>query len=233
MSKLRNTPGAPQRRRNTAFAASALVAGAVAAGLLAACSSDAHSPTAPETAKAPAALIATLPAAPWNSTDASRQYPWSTFASMLATWRTQASDTQSGTRFPDAMQCVSFSNVGSASKSLTASAYPQSMSLGRTTVTFPAGSVPSNVTVTLNASYTSQGIKLDFQPHGYKFNKAIQIDANYNGCSFRYSSPLNLFYLNDSGGIIQTMPSSDDRQLTTLHGLTDHFSGFMVAWTSR
>lgn len=232
MSKLRNTLGTLRRSRHAS--AAALAAGSLAAGLLAACSSDAHDPTAPSAAHALAASVSATPLpgpGPKLTIDDTQWLNKNQLVAMAPTWHTSLSDTQPGTRLPEPLLC---NGMTSASTSFTVNPSPvaQTVQLGTTaTLTIPANAVPSTVTITASSTVSQAGISFDFQPHGYQFSKAITISANYQGCGMRYSTPLNLFYMNDSGGIIQTMPSVDDRSSSTLQALTDHFSHYMIAWS--
>ena len=228
MSKLRNTPGAPRRGRHT-FVASALAAGALAAGLLAACSSEAHNPTEPvATAKGPAML-----SAPTNSWDAQQQYNASQFASITSYWHTSSGMQQDGTRSPAPMLCNSYTaKSASTSQWIAPSTTARTIQLGNVgTLTIPAGAVTTGFQLSASATVGAAGVSFDFQPHGTQFAKALTVTANYQGCTMLFTSPLNFFYVNDQGGILQTMPSADNRFGNTIQALTDHFSHYMVAWS--
>lgn len=229
MSKLRNTSGTPRRGRHTAMAASALVAGSLVATLLAACSSDAHTPLAPETvAKGPNML-----AAPINTWDAQQQLTFAQFASWVTSWHTSSSMMQPGTRIPELMTCTSYTaKTAAVSQWIAPSAVDRTIQIGNVgTLTIPGGAVTAGFQLGAAATYGAGGIDFDFQPHGTKFAKALTIKANYQGCSLRFTSPLSTFFVNDQGGILQTMPSVDDRFGNTIQALTDHFSHYMIAWT--
>jgi hypothetical protein len=233
MSKLRNTTRALWYGRRT-IVTSAVVAGSLAASLLAACSSDAPNPTAPTSRSAPAYASAPAPgSAPDNAWDSQKHYNSSQFAASAPTWHTSDGDHQPGTRVPEGMTCGgATATSATVSATVRPSTATQTVQLGRNAVlTVPAGAVTSAVTITATATVGDGGITVDFQPHGYQFAKAIILSANYQGCTMRYSSPLNVFYLNDQGGIIQTMPSNDMRSSNTIQALTDHFSRYMIAWS--
>ena len=234
MSKLRNTPGSPRRDRHT-LVASAIAGGVLAASMLAACSSEAHNPTEPASAaKGPAMAYASAAVnAPTNSWDAQQQYNVSQFASLAMSWHTSSGMMQNGTRLPAAMTCNAYTAKSAAvSQWIAPSTTSRTIQLGNVgTLTIPAGAVTTGFQLSASAVYGAGGVSFDFQPHGTQFAKALTVTANYQGCTMLFTSPLNFFFVNDQGGILQTMPSVDNRSGNTIQGLTDHFSHYMVAWS--
>ena len=104
----------------------------------------------------------------------------------------------------------------------------------------PAGAVDSNVTITATMP-TKSIAELEFEPHGLQFNKPVQMTISYKGCVVPDSATLGVSYITHPwqsavalrGASTQRMPAHDDKATTTISALTDHFSGYVVAWSRQ
>lgn len=173
-------------------------------------------------APAPAPAPAPKPS-PKDST--MRQTP-AQIAAIAPTWHTQSTDQEAGTDTPMNMMC-GVNAVYTVSQPIG----PKGgvLQFGASSLTIPQGALSSTVQITATMTL-GQAVQVDFAPHGTQFAKAVTIVSNYTGCTMPSGGAVNVYYTNASGGITQSMPSSNDAAHNTVTSLTDHFSGYLVAW---
>ncbi|GJG88243.1 hypothetical protein tb265_34240 [Gemmatimonadetes bacterium T265] len=177
-------------------------------------------------------MFATAPAAPaptpkYSAADAALRETLSQLTAQAATFYTQPGDQESGTDRPLPLTC---GVAGGWTVTQPVGPNGGTLWFGASSLTIPRGAL--STTVMISATVTlGQGAKVDFAPHGLHFAKAVTITVNYNGCSMPANAPgMNVYYLNDSGGIAQSMPSANDPNQRIVTSLTDHFSGYMMSW---
>ena len=234
----RNSTPQPSRGRNVVAVVAAVIA--PIAAMIAACSTD--SVTSPTSAARVAATAVRPNAGPVASTaptppppkpkakpspvdSAMRQSP-AQLAAIAPTWHTQSSDIESGTDRPLNLAC-GFDGVYSVGQPIGPNGGV--LRFGSSSLTIPKGALSS--TVMISATVTlGQAVKVDFAPHGMQFAKAVTIVTDYSGCTMPSTGAINVYYTDASGGITQSMPSSNDAAHGVVTSLTDHFSGYAVAW---
>lgn len=196
------------------------------AASIAACSVD--SPTSPTPAtRAPSMDIAPARTPKYSATDVENRETADQLAAQAPTWHAQAADQEDGTDEPLNLMC-GYNGVYMVSQSVG----PKGgvLRFGASLLTIPQGALSSTVQISATISL-GQSVKVDFAPHGLTFAKAVTIVANYAGCTVpSNASGLNTYYVNDSGSILQSMPSANNATQRTVTSLTDHFSGYLVAW---
>jgi hypothetical protein len=72
-------------------------------------------------------------------------------------------------------------------------------------------------------------LELRFSPHGLKFAKPVEMTFNYSRCTVPADRPLGVVYVGNGFRILETMPSTDKRNVQKMSTLTDHFSGYMMS----
>lgn len=109
------------------------------------------------------------------------------------------------------------------------------ITIGAHKLSIPAGALDSTVTITASLPGANAAM-VDFQPHGLHFNVPVEITLSYAGCQIPANSYFNVVYSDASSPnnvILDGMPSNDRRTLSQIVALTDHFSGYIVAWGIR
>lgn len=227
MSTQRNSAPRPSRRRNVAAVIAAVIS--PIAAMIAACSTD--SVTSPTAAPhAIAANVAPTPPPPPkpkpNAKDAANRETPSQLAAEAPTWHTQPGDREAGFDRPLNLAC---GVAGSWSVSQMIGPNGGVLRFGSSSLTIPQGAL--NTTVNISARVTlGQAVQIDFAPHGLQFAKAATIVANFSGCTMPAGNSINMYYTDDFGGILQSMPSANSTGSPVVTSLTDHFSGYIVAW---
>lgn len=218
MSQRRNTQSPSSRARYT-MAAALVLAG------LAACSAD--QVTAPEaaapTAAASAALIGQTATqmTPFSSLSLSS----ATFETYRTSWRTASTDMFAATKKPRRFSC---SGVSTAQGRGTIGTGGGTIAVGNHRFVVPSGALSASTAITVSFSKSGKGVEVDAWPHGLKFAKPVEFQFDLSGCSVPSGSTLNVYYVNDYDYVTQVMPSTTASGRT--RALTDHFSGFVVAW---
>lgn len=228
MSTQRNSTFQMSRGRNIAAAIAAVIAPIAAS--IAACSVD--GPTSPmPVAHSPAfSKGASAPTPKHSDKDDQNRDTKDQIAAMAPTWHTTPADQEAGTDMPLNLAC-GYSGVYTVSQSVGPNGGV--LRFGASSLTIPQGALSS--TIQISAKITlGQGVNVEFAPHGLTFAKAATIVANYTGCTMPSTATgLNVYYTDVNGGILQSMPSAMNMSQHTVTSLTDHFSGYMVAWGRR
>jgi hypothetical protein len=103
--------------------------------------------------------------------------------------------------------------------------------IGRHQLEIPAGALDGYVAITASVPFGS-GSAIEFAPHGLQFNVPVQITLDYSGCTLPENSYRSVVYTDASaaGIVLDGMPSLDSASSHKIVALTDHFSGYIVAW---
>lgn len=230
MSQSGNTPSGPSRARTLRTGAAAL-----GLALLAACSSDrVAGPGTAAPSAAPSASLLPLGGVLRGVVnflgDATRRLTGTELDALKATFHTTAADLELPVWRPATLTC-GVATTATATQSVGPAGGV--LRFGRGTLLIPEGALASEVQITATATLGSE-VSVDFAPHGLQFAKAVEVRVDYDGCRPPSThAGLNVFYTNAGGLITQTMPSADDRDGTAIRALTDHFSGYIVAWGRR
>lgn len=220
MSELRNTACPASRRRTTATLAAA--AGVFAVAALAACSTDGT--TAPQQAVAPTA--AALSKEEGDDKDARERRSDRELDDLTTTFQTTSADEEAGVAMPLPLVC-GIRGTYMVSRRIGRSG--GSLKFGRSELKVPAGALGDDVQVSATIRL-GESVGVEFAPHGLKFAKPAELRIDYTGCTPPLGAALNVYYTNDQGRIVQTMPSADTRSTKQIRALTDHFSGYAVSW---
>jgi hypothetical protein len=105
--------------------------------------------------------------------------------------------------------------------------YGGTIQVGPHSLYIPSGALPGSVEITATTTAGSQ-VKVDFQPHGLRFEKPAVLTLSYAHCSSEPSRP-TVVYVSDSLTILEKLPSVNDRFRSRVVGRIDHFSGYAFA----
>jgi hypothetical protein len=100
--------------------------------------------------------------------------------------------------------------------------------IGPHQLTIPPGALDAVVTITGRAP-TGPVVDLQFEPHGLEFKKPVEMAFDYKGCIVPDDEVLGVVYVSHGRRVLEEMPSTDNRPLSKISALTDHFSGYMVS----
>jgi hypothetical protein len=99
--------------------------------------------------------------------------------------------------------------------------------LGKHSLYIPPGALPGPVSITATARGGSE-VKLDFQPHGLRFQRPAVLTLSYAHCPSRPVRP-TMVYVTDQLSILERQASLDDKYGRRVVGKLDHFSGYAIA----
>jgi hypothetical protein len=71
-------------------------------------------------------------------------------------------------------------------------------------------------------------VKVDFQPHGLRFQEPATLTLSYAHCSSQPERP-TIVYVDDGLTILEQFPTLNDRYRDRLVSKIDHFSGYAFA----
>jgi hypothetical protein len=91
----------------------------------------------------------------------------------------------------------------------------------------PPGALSAPVAITATASEGSQ-VKVDFQPHGLRFQRPAVLTLSYSHCSTDPVKP-KVVYVDDALSILELVPSVNDTWNRQSRAKLDHFSGYAFA----
>jgi hypothetical protein len=106
------------------------------------------------------------------------------------------------------------------------------LKVGPHKLVIPAGALASEVEIT-GVAPTNSRRELEFYPHGLEFAKPVTMTISYDKCIVPAGADLQIVYTALGNKIIARQPSMDDRDMKEVSGLTDHFSGYVVATGRR
>ncbi len=159
--------------------------------------------------------------------DAEHRLSDADLSALAATFHTSPADHEAGVDTASTMTCHNAER-----ETATAQIGPKGgeLKIGHSSLRVPAGALTSPVVITGTAIRGAHGPLLTFAPHGLQFQKAVEIIADYHGCSAPASAPLNMFYVAPGHAVLQVMPSAEHGSKQEIRALTDHFSGYLVSW---
>jgi hypothetical protein len=91
----------------------------------------------------------------------------------------------------------------------------------------PSGALSAPVAITATASAGSQ-VKVDFQPHGLRFQRPAVLTLSYSHCSTDPVKP-KVVYVDDALSILELVPSVNDTWNRQSRAKLEHFSGYAFA----
>jgi hypothetical protein len=91
----------------------------------------------------------------------------------------------------------------------------------------PPGALSRPVAITATAKAGSQ-VKVDFEPHGLRFQRPAVLTLSYAHCQSKPSRP-RIVYVTDLLSILELLPSLNDPSRDRVVGKLDHFSGYAFA----
>jgi hypothetical protein len=109
----------------------------------------------------------------------------------------------------------------------TVGRYGGTIKVGPHSLYIPAGALSGPVAITATASSGKQ-VKVDFQPHGLRFQEPATLTLSYAHCSTQPERP-TIVYVDDGLTILERFPTVNDRYRDRVVGRIDHFSGYAFA----
>ena len=92
----------------------------------------------------------------------------------------------------------------------------------------PRGAIKEKTVITVEMPVSTHA-ELDFAPHGLHFGTSILL-LSYKNCDLEKSKTRNVVYTDDQYQILETPPSFDWKNYTTVRGDISHFSHYVVAY---
>lgn len=148
------------------------------------------------------------------------------FDKLKKDWEKYKKDVESGTVDALTLRCEPFKNQVE-----TRRIGPKGgeIKIGEHVLTIPAGALAADVEISMSQK-AGPAVDIDFEPHGLRFAKPVEMSLSYKSCIVPDAAPLGVVYVENGWKILQTMPSTDKRASSSISALTDHFSGYVVAW---
>jgi hypothetical protein len=102
--------------------------------------------------------------------------------------------------------------------------------LGKHKLVIPKGALKREVVITAEAP-VSQLVEVEFEPHGLKFERPVQLVLSYDHCIVPLGYTYRIVYVNENRQqVLEFPPSKDDKALKEVKADIGHFSGYVVAW---
>ena len=92
----------------------------------------------------------------------------------------------------------------------------------------PPGALSETRTISATAP-AGNIVKVEFQPHGLKFDRPTVLTMSYRDCGVVNGLLLKIVYIDDDRSILEVLPSLGDIWRRQVVGKTDHFSGYALA----
>lgn len=105
--------------------------------------------------------------------------------------------------------------------------YGGTIKVGPHSLYIPPGALSGPVAITATASAGKQ-VKVDFQPHGLRFQEPATLTLSYSHCASEPERP-TIVYVDDSLTILEQFTTYNDRYRDRVVGRIDHFSGYAFA----
>lgn len=109
----------------------------------------------------------------------------------------------------------------------TVGRYGGTIKVGPHSLYIPPGALGAPVAITATATAGKQ-VKVDFQPHGLRFQEPATLTLSYAHCSVQPERP-TIVYVDDSLTILEQFTTFNDKYRDRLVGRIDHFSGYAFA----
>lgn len=101
------------------------------------------------------------------------------------------------------------------------------ISVGPHSLVVPPGALSRDVRITATAP-KSNGVRVDFEPHGLRFERPTALTLSFRHCLLAPLSP-QIVYVDGKLRILEVIPSIGSLLTKQVVGKVDHFSGYMVA----
>jgi hypothetical protein len=99
--------------------------------------------------------------------------------------------------------------------------------VGKHSLYIPPGALQEPVSITATVKGGNE-VKVDFQPHGLRFQRPAVLTLSYAHCPVRPVRP-RMVYVTDLLSILERQASLDDEYGRRVVGKLDHFSGYAIA----
>jgi hypothetical protein len=99
--------------------------------------------------------------------------------------------------------------------------------VGPHSLVIPSGALAKDVRITATAP-KGNGVRVDFEPHGLRFERSTALTLSYRHCLLGPLSP-SIVYVDGRLRILEVIPSVGSLLTKQVTGKVDHFSGYMVA----
>jgi hypothetical protein len=109
----------------------------------------------------------------------------------------------------------------------TVGRYGGTIKVGPHSLYIPAGALSGPVAITATATAGEQ-VKVDFLPHGLRFQEPATLTLSYAHCSSQPERP-TIVYVDDGLTILEQFPTVNDPYGDRIVGRIDHFSGYAFA----
>ena len=109
----------------------------------------------------------------------------------------------------------------------TVGRYGGTIKVGPHSLYIPAGALSGPVAITATAT-SGQQVKVDFQPHGLRFQEPATLTLSYAHCSSQPERP-TIVYVDDGLTILEQFPTFNDTYRDKVVGRIDHLSGYAFA----
>lgn len=100
---------------------------------------------------------------------------------------------------------------------------------GTSRLIIPGGALRETVTITATIP-DGDNKRVEFQPHGLQFAKPAGLLLDTSGCSMDGQLAPNVWYLSETGVVLETIPASYDPHWHTIAAAIWHFSGYAIAF---
>lgn len=101
------------------------------------------------------------------------------------------------------------------------------IAVGPHSLVIPPGALSRGVRITATAP-KSNGVRVDFEPHGLRFERSTVLTLSFKHCLLAPLSP-QIVYVDGKLRILEVIPSIGTLLTKQVVGKVDHFSGYMVA----
>lgn len=92
----------------------------------------------------------------------------------------------------------------------------------------PRGALKERTVITVEMPVSTHA-ELDFTPHGLRFGSSVLL-LNYRDCDLERSRTRSIVYTDDQYQILETPPSFDWKNYSTVRAGINHFSHYVVAY---
>jgi len=103
--------------------------------------------------------------------------------------------------------------------------------IGPHTLTIPPGALSRQVNIRAKIAGGKSVNVIEFKPDGLVFRTPVVLTMSYANCDRHgVTSPLTIAVVNDTLGVVDTIPSSDDTATGTVTGGVPDLTNYAVAW---
>jgi hypothetical protein len=102
------------------------------------------------------------------------------------------------------------------------------LDLGPHSLTIPGDALQEDVAITATIK-AGQYVRIDLQPHGLQFAKAVSLTLNYEHCGTRPPKARYVAYVDDLGNVLELLDVNSHRSGRDVETRLKHFSGYAIA----